>query len=179
MQQKLINIFHVTIDPPLCSPHITPYLAATVSLHLSGWECWWERLLLVLSSCCQVKWHEHRISQLRNKPVLFVDFYTHIVFLWGSLLCLLIGKNNNKTTKMSTNMTKWMTLMFLFSCWFKSQGENYLSNECGCTDVCNIGFTRTLFTVFIHHETGDWKDGKAKRLQVMHFNASNIFIKWN
>lgn len=118
-------------------------------------------------------------TQLRNKPVLFVDFYTNIVFLWGSLLCLLIGKNNNKTTKMSTNMTKWMTLMFLFNCWFKSQGENYLSNECGCTDVCNVGFTRTLFTFFIHQETGDWKDGKAKRLQIMHFNASDIFIKWN
>lgn len=93
------------------------------------------------------------LSYATSQSCLLISTLT--LFFCEAPCCAYSKNNNNQTTKTSTNMTKWMTLMFLFSCWFKSQGENYLSNECGCTDVCNIGFTRTLFTFFTHNETGD------------------------
>lgn len=73
MWQVWINIFHVPFDPScVTGSHITPSLPGTVSL--SVWDYCWGGLLLVLSSCCQVKWHKKRISQLRKQPNLVCSF---------------------------------------------------------------------------------------------------------
>lgn len=156
MQQKWIDIFHVTIDPP-CVPPTLPLIRQPLRPCVSQCSTAGER------GCCwcfpaaakSSGMNREFLSYAKQASLVCWFLYQHN-FLWGSLLCLLIGKNNNN--KMSINMTADHIFTVLSICKVSLQllvrsQEGIISVMNAVAQMCFLGFTRTLFKFLILHET--------------------------